>query len=239
MEIGEHCIVCRQIDFLPFTCPKCRNHFCSKHRDDFNKHCEEEGLLKASIQKTESTHLPSSSSLFPKRERIDLNSLRQKTDEKKISSSALNALKKLELFLKNNSSTKKTSSFLRKKKSGPAQRILDLANLRKEARGDSNVPQSEKIFLWVQYIENDEKSSRTAFFASRAWPIGRLLDSAARHMDIKNVNNVSGSESERLTIFKKKMDGDSLELVDVGDRVVNRVQDGDTVYLVRSGLNGL
>lgn len=34
-DIGSHCSECRQLDFLPFTCAKCKLVFCLDHR---NKH---------------------------------------------------------------------------------------------------------------------------------------------------------------------------------------------------------
>ncbi|XP_057982115.1 zinc finger AN1 and C2H2 domain-containing stress-associated protein 16 [Malania oleifera] len=40
-DLGKHCFVddCKQIDFLPFTCDRCRKVFCLEHRSYFQHHC--------------------------------------------------------------------------------------------------------------------------------------------------------------------------------------------------------
>lgn len=38
-ELGKHCYHCKQLDFLPFKCPKCEYFFCKEHRKYEQHHC--------------------------------------------------------------------------------------------------------------------------------------------------------------------------------------------------------
>lgn len=40
-DLGKHCSVeeCKQIDFLPFTCDRCRQVYCLEHRSYIKHHC--------------------------------------------------------------------------------------------------------------------------------------------------------------------------------------------------------
>lgn len=82
MDIGEHCSICRQLDFLPFNCLKCGKSFCSNHRNDYNLHkCmideEADKLRELEINKVDDLKLPKASSLFP-----DLNKIRKDAQDK-------------------------------------------------------------------------------------------------------------------------------------------------------------
>ncbi|GMM32453.1 Cuz1 protein [Martiniozyma asiatica (nom. inval.)] len=75
MDIGKHCTICRQIDFLPFTCPDCLHSYCNNHRDDYNKHdCilknQEKLRYKVQKDKVNTDHLPSAKSVFPNLDKI-------------------------------------------------------------------------------------------------------------------------------------------------------------------------
>ncbi|KAG0673678.1 hypothetical protein C6P40_003346 [Pichia californica] len=81
MDIGEHCIICRQLDFLPFECHKCGKSFCNNHRIEFNNHeCifneQNEKLKKLNNEKIDISKLPKSKDLFP-----DLNKIRKEAEK--------------------------------------------------------------------------------------------------------------------------------------------------------------
>lgn len=40
--LGKHCTYCKQLDFLPFLCNKCNNHYCLKHRKYESHGCPNE-----------------------------------------------------------------------------------------------------------------------------------------------------------------------------------------------------
>src|SRR4051794_13375316 len=41
-EIGKHCFLCKQIDFLPFHCSECKNYFCLLHKNRTEHDCLEQ-----------------------------------------------------------------------------------------------------------------------------------------------------------------------------------------------------
>lgn len=43
LDKGEHCACCGQIDFLPFSCAGCKQHFCLEHRTAKAHSCPEAG----------------------------------------------------------------------------------------------------------------------------------------------------------------------------------------------------
>jgi len=40
-NLGKHCEICKQLDFLPFKCDLCKKYYCLDHRS-YEKHkCKE------------------------------------------------------------------------------------------------------------------------------------------------------------------------------------------------------
>lgn len=75
MDIGKHCTICRQLDFLPFVCPKCEKSYCNNHRMDFNKHqcvIDEQKAKLAALEraKVDVSKLPKSADVFPDLDKI-------------------------------------------------------------------------------------------------------------------------------------------------------------------------
>lgn len=75
MDIGKHCTICRQLDFLPFVCPKCEKSYCNNHRMDFNKHkcvVDEQNAKLAALErsKVDVSKLPKSADVFPDLDKI-------------------------------------------------------------------------------------------------------------------------------------------------------------------------
>lgn len=59
--------------------------------------------------------------------------------------------------------------------------------------------------------------------------MGKVLDAAARTLQVVNVNNRGGGEEERLRVFS--VEGG--RLLAFGERVGEGVRDGDTLVLLR------
>ena len=82
MDIGQHCTICRQLDFLPFVCPRCDKSYCNNHRIEYNTHecmMDEQAmkLKKLEHSKVDVSKLPKSKDLFP-----DLDKIRREAKEK-------------------------------------------------------------------------------------------------------------------------------------------------------------
>ncbi|CDK28499.1 unnamed protein product [Kuraishia capsulata CBS 1993] len=250
MEIGQHCFICHDIDFLPYRCDLCKRNYCSNHKDELATHvCPNAPRKSSSGQKAvATTKLPPASSVFP-----DLKAIRQqafasppkpnsissklladsKSLDTKISESASQALAKLKKFMTLNAKSSKVS------KNTPSQFIIETSKLKNTAKGDAKIPESERVYIWVDYIPEDLKVSgslKVPIFVSRSWPIGRLLDSASAQLKIKNENNKTTDVSKRLTIFRKERvgeKGNSFVYIPANGRVNKEIVTGDQIYLVR------
>lgn len=243
MDIGQHCAVCRKLDFLPYTCPKCGETFCSDHRQQYNEHpCIVEMERKKNVRpKVNTSHLPPASTLFP-----DLDKLRNDANAKardshghrlggstKPTSSALStaefAIQRLRKLL---GKPKKSGGLFKRTKSSP---VVEMARLRKAAKGDPKVASAQRCYINCIYCDNDTHLGETTpLYVSKMWPVGRMLDSCTDLMGIRNINNRVTDKSQRLTVLRKGRAGEP-ELVPVAmsGRVAKELKDGDTVYIVR------
>lgn len=235
-EIGTHCVECNRLDFLPFTCQVCKKSYCSNHRQMFNEH----QCVNLKVQKRDTSHLPPSSSLFPERPAVPKpravnNSILSKLETKSANEDSLaqSALIKLKHFLKKNKSSKK-------KTSNATSRLIELANLKKQAIGDVKVPQTERVYINVRYVpsllEAGKKDQSLAIYVSRSWPIGRMLDQAAVHLKIVNENNKTQDPEKKLTIFRSPRSAEKVVdpiYIPANGRVMKEIENGDTVFLVR------
>lgn len=238
MEIGEHCAFCGQIDFLPFKC-SCKSSFCSQHRQPEAHNCPSLKLKTSSPKPTtkidvDTSHLPSASTLFPDRSKFKIDLKTTETNPtnlkgtliKQNNTSAISKLKSF--FAKKSKSSKKVSS-------NPSKRIIETAQLKSKAKGDSKIPVSERIFIWVQVLDEEnnqiDKDTKNPMFISRGWPIGRGLDSIATQLKLKNINNRTNDSSQRLFLFKVE-NGENFIKLNTSDRC-SSLKDGDNVYIVR------
>ena len=116
-----------------------------------------------------------------------------------------------------------------------------LAALRKSAKGDLSLPANKRLYLHVEAEQPPNQTSTVPskshpIFFSVDWSIGRMLDDAAKRLQISNVNNRAEGEGDRLRIYHVeggKVLGFSEKL-----GAVNGLKNGDTIVLLR-GVEGL
>lgn len=224
MDIGEHCAFCGQIDFLPFKC-SCKQTFCKLHRAPEAHQCEfTTKPINREIIRTD--HLPPSQSLFPDRSNITIP-LKISQENTIIHNTKPSALNKLKKFFSNNKKSLKSNP------TNPSKKLIELSKLKSIAKGDSKIPVSERIYLWVQVIdnENDKFDSiiKNPIFISRSWPIGRALDSIASELNLKNKNNRTTDQSQKLNLFKQDTEFVKLETSNRCSSLAN----GESLYIVR------
>jgi hypothetical protein len=85
-----------------------------------------------------------------------------------------------------------------------AREALAKANeLKKTAKGDASVPQDKRIYLYVEASADTTKAKYPTgkFFYNKEWTVGRILDMAAKSLQVQNVNNRGGGEEEKLRVF--------------------------------------
>jgi len=110
-------------------------------------------------------------------------------------------------------------------------RILALNNLKRTAKGDEKIPQDKRIYLHVE-AESSTTTSKLPkgdFFYNREWSIGRVLDAAARSLQIQNLNNSGKGEQDKLRVFH--VEGG--RLLEYSEKLGEVTVTGNTIVLLR------
>jgi len=117
------------------------------------------------------------------------------------------------------------------KPSSAAARTLALNNLKKSAKGDAKMPTEKRVYMHVEAEAASTKSKlpKGDFFYNEEWSVGRMLDEAARALQVENVNNRGTSEEEKLRVFSVEKG----RLLEFGEKVGESVSSGDTTVLLR------
>ena len=125
----------------------------------------------------------------------------------------------------------KLPSAMAPKPSSNAARIIALNNLKKSARGDDKIPVDKRVYLHVEAeaASTTSKFPRGEFFYSKEWSVGRVLDAAAKSLQVQNVNNRGGGEEERLRVFH--VEGG--RLLEFSEKVDTALVSGNTIVLLR------
>lgn len=189
------------------VCDTCRRTYCLSHRLKEDHDCK--SLVPLGVQQR----------------RTDPNSTQEKT---KAAFSRLRAWgsKKTE------EAQKATSRVLPKAKpSTVSNRLVATNNLKKSAKGDEKVPPEKRVYLFVEAEAATTKSKfpRGEFFYSKEWVVGRVLDAAAKALQVQNVNNASEDEREKLRVFH--VEGG--RLLEFNEKVGTALTSGNTIVLLR------
>lgn len=241
LEVGTHCGYCRQLDFLPFHCTYCNGDFCSTHRLKESHHCN--WLLEQEKTKQNASNLGKNGNgeyfqaLLPEKANIRLkqnnesHSNSTSIKDHLVKSKNKSALEKLKRFFSKNEKAFSKGKF--STKTSPSNKIILLSKMKRTAKGDSKIPVSNRIYIWVYLVaDENDKPTKHEIFINKVWPMGRVLDYVAQQLDVKNVNSKhDASTKEKLFLYKE--DPASPLLLDPSCRVANTLHDGDTLYLVR------
>ncbi|KAI1938926.1 hypothetical protein LOZ66_003002 [Ophidiomyces ophidiicola] len=146
---------------------------------------------------------------------------------------ARSAFSKLRAWGKDKSSAV-TVSFVPKSRppSSAAIRIANLNALKKSAKGDPNLDITKRFYLHVEASADTTtaKFPTGDFYFDASWSVGRLLDDAAKRLQVQNVNNRVEGEDERLRVFH--VEGG--KLLDFSEKIGScKVAQGDTIVLLR------
>ncbi|KAL2422120.1 hypothetical protein ABEF95_010186 [Exophiala dermatitidis] len=112
-----------------------------------------------------------------------------------------------------------------------AAQIVALNALKKNAKGDDKLDPAKRVYLHVEAeaASTTSKLPRADLFFSQDWSVGRLLDEAARRLQVANVNNRVDSEEQRLRVYH--VEGG--RLLDFSEKVGKALISGNTVVLLR------
>jgi AN1-type zinc finger protein 1 len=117
------------------------------------------------------------------------------------------------------------------KPSSAAARMVAVNNLKKTAKGDDKLPVEKRIYIYVEAEAETAKAKfpKGAFFYSRDWVIGRVLDAAAKSLQVQNMNNQSMDEKDKLRVFHIEQG----RILDYKDKVGDVLVSGNTIVLLR------
>jgi hypothetical protein len=118
------------------------------------------------------------------------------------------------------------------KPNSAATRLASLNALKKSAKGDPNLALPKRFYLHVEASAATTTSKFPAgeFYFDSAWSVGKVLDDAARRLQVENVNNRFRGEEERLRVFH--VEGG--KLLEFSEKIGSgQVSQGDTIVLLR------
>lgn len=112
-----------------------------------------------------------------------------------------------------------------------AARLAALNQLKKTAKGDDKLPVEKRVYLTVEAeaATTSSKFPKGTFFYSKDWVVGRLLDAAAKSLQVQNVNNQGMDEKDRLRVFH--VEGG--RLLEFNEKIGSALASGNTVVLLR------
>ncbi|KAH8593490.1 hypothetical protein B0O99DRAFT_688709 [Bisporella sp. PMI_857] len=186
-------------------CSTCNRDYCLKHRMTEDHDCKNLIPIGARVG------------------RFDEQSERAKSAFGRLK--AWGAAKKVEM-------AKTTDRVLPKPKpTSAAARLVAVNNLKKTAKGDDKLPQEKRIYLKVEAeaATTTAKYPTAAFFYSKDWVIGRVLDAAAKGLQVENVNNQSTDERSKLRVFH--VEGG--RLLEFNEKVGDALVSGNHIVLLR------
>lgn len=121
------------------------------------------------------------------------------------------------------------------KPTSASQRLIAVNTLKKTAKGDDKLAIEKRVYLYVEAEAATTKAKfpKGEFFFSQDWVVGRLLDDAAKRLQVENVNNRSSEESDKLRVFH--VEGG--RVLEFNEKIGTALTSGNTVVLLR-GIGG-
>ncbi|PHH75822.1 hypothetical protein CDD80_2041 [Ophiocordyceps camponoti-rufipedis] len=118
-----------------------------------------------------------------------------------------------------------------KAKSGVASQIVARNLMKKNAKGRGDIPENLRIYLHVEAEPNPghEQLLKGDFFFRNDSVVGKVLDEAAKGLQITNINNQTTDERQRLRVFY--IEGG--RMLDFSEQVGKATKTGDTIALLR------
>jgi AN1-type zinc finger protein 1 len=109
--------------------------------------------------------------------------------------------------------------------------VAALNQLKSKAKGDDKIPVEKRIYLHIEASADTTKAKHPTgdHFYSRDYSVGRMLDLAARTLQVENINNHGTSEAEKLRVFH--VEGG--RLLEFSEKLGAVCQSGNTLVLLR------
>lgn len=109
--------------------------------------------------------------------------------------------------------------------------VAELNQLKRTAKGDERLPAEKRVHVYVEASADTTKAKHPSgrFYYSKDWTMGRVLDVAAKGLQVENVNNRSEGEGEKLRVFHVEQG----RLLEFKEKVGDVLRDGNTIVLLR------
>lgn len=103
--------------------------------------------------------------------------------------------------------------------------------LKRTAKGEASVPVDKRVYLHVEASADTTKAKFPTgkFFYNKDWTVGRVLDMAAKSLQVQNVNNRGGGEEEKLRVFH--VEGG--RLLKFNEKIGEPCKNGNMIVLLR------
>ena len=117
------------------------------------------------------------------------------------------------------------------KPSSAAVRMVELNKLKKECKGDEKVALEKRVYLHVEAEKETAKAKLASakVWFSDEWSVGRMLDEAAKRLQVANLNNRVDKEEDRLRVYH--VEGG--RLLEFSEKVGKVLASGNTIVLLR------
>ncbi|KAL3427308.1 AN1-like Zinc finger [Phlyctema vagabunda] len=117
------------------------------------------------------------------------------------------------------------------KPTSTAARLVAVNTLKKTAKGDEKIPSEKRVYMFVEAeaATTTAKFLTGSFFYSKDWVIGRVLDAAAKSLQVQNINNQGTDEKSKLRVFH--VEGG--RLLEFNEKVGDALVSGNKIVLLR------
>ena len=243
-QLGEHCshLACKQLDFLPIQCVKCKLTFCRNHIADYMHECTASDGRTLQNEKKKLTDRKTDVSKFhecsfencKQREIIlikcgecDLQTcLKHRLPAahecyklKKKEMHAARPKEKIEKLMHPKLTNVPSHSNKVGRKSKKTVEKVNEMKLKMKSAGDSRIPVSERTYFYVHIILQERT---LPMFFSCEFSVGKVLDTIAAYATLKNENNKKDSKKLRLINGKNDILGVEMKLKDaVAGNLIN------------------
>ncbi|KAI5279626.1 hypothetical protein KEM52_004320, partial [Ascosphaera acerosa] len=202
-------------------CSSCNRDYCLKHRLKEDHDC----AAAAAATAARTTAAPSLSSIHSDRAKSAFARLRAWGKEK---TAAMSPGRPADSSGSGSGSKSKPAAG---RAPTAAQRVAALNALKRSAVGDARIAPQNRLYVHVEAAAETvaARLPKGAFFFDSAWSVGKVLDDAARRLQVQNTNNREGEES-RLRVFHVQ----GGRLLEFSDKLgATHVAQGDTLVLLR------
>lgn len=117
------------------------------------------------------------------------------------------------------------------KPSSAGARLKAVNELKQHAKGDVNIRQEKKVYLFVdaEAATTSSKLPSGRFFVSADWAIGRVLDDVAKRLQVENINNQGMEERSKLRVFHVEAG----RVLEFNEKVRDALVSGNRIVLLR------